>query len=74
MLKSILVFLLLYWFFRSFLKRMFPQQFKQPPTPNTDLNSQNNTLVACSTCGVYNPVAQSLKVGEKYFCNQSCVK
>lgn len=79
LLTLLLIFYLAYRLMRFFLRttfRILPQAgAPQPGQPQSGAHQQalqKDTIVACPSCGTYNPQGSALLVGGEYFCCEAC--
>lgn len=51
-----------------------PVSASKKPTAKKDKKLQSNDMVACSTCGVYIEVGETIISNNKYFCSDECLE
>jgi hypothetical protein len=68
-----LFFLLLIYFTFRYLSRLMRRAVSKPQSsPGQVSGNVQDTIVACPSCGTYNPTRHAYLVGGKFYCNAAC--
>ena len=71
-LKVLLVLAVIGLVYFMFIKKK-PVQHKSDVQKKKDDKLESNDMVACSTCGTYTELSETLISANKYYCSDECV-